>query len=299
MRSNVKPLYAALVLACASFAAVAQQREPQIGGAPVDTSGVEMREGRRQVMRQTLERQYTEREIDEYRRAINGYERSKSGVYDEAAKVVRRRVSVNLTPDADVPELRLNAENVGAIVFTDSFGSPWPIADVIAPGFVAASKSENIVIFRPNAGQGASKPFGRSSVTVLLEGLTSTVTFSLSYGLSREVDGQIEAQVQARNPSATVSAVRGGAVETDDAFGLFLDGEPPKGATAVKTTSKSVSAWMYRGRLYVRTPLSLHSPAFRMYGGSATGVNMYSFDRVPSVINAIHDGSIVAVGIGE
>lgn len=247
-------------------------------------------------------RQYTGPEMDEYRGAIDAYDRAKSGVYQEAAKVVRRRVSVGLGPDAEVPELRLNAENVGALVFTDSLGNPWRVAEALPPtSFVEASKHENMVIFRPAAGNSQQAPvrFGRGSVTVLLEGLTSTVTFSFSYGLSREVDGQVEAQIQARNPAAAVNAVQAGTIETDDVFGLFLDGEPPRGANKVKTSHKSVEAWMYMGRLYVRTALSLHSPAFRMYGGSAAGMNVYRFDRIPSIVNAINDGAIVAVGIGD
>ena len=277
--------------------AVAQQqpRNRPVGGSPAPVSGDGVREARRAVLRDTVQLQYPEPEMNEYRGVVDGYDRAKGGVYQEAAKVVRRRVSVGLVPDADVPELRLNAENSGALVFTDSMGSPWRVADVLAPGYVTATKHENMVIFRPAGGQ----RFGRGSVTILLEGLNSTVTFSLAYGYSKEVDGQIEAQVQARNPGATVNAVQGGSIETDEVFGLFLDGEPPKGAAKVKTSVKAVEAWMYQGRLYIRTRLSLHSPAFRMYGGSATGANVYRFDQIPSVINAIHDGAIVAVGIGD
>jgi intracellular multiplication protein IcmK len=289
---------AAVAFLCAtSFA----QHTPPVGAAPVSDASVDAKAARRSIMRDSMDRQYTGPEMDEYRGAVDSYERAKSGLYQEAAKVVRRRVSVGLAPDSDVPEIRLNAENVGAVVFTDSLGSPWRVADVVAPGYVSASKHENMVIFRPAVGNSQQAPvkFGRGSATVLLEGLTSTVTFAVSYGLSREVDGQMEAQIQARNPAAAVSAVQGGSIETDDVFGLFLDGEPPKGANKVRTTHKSVEAWMFQGRLYVRTTMSLHSPAFRMYGGSAAGVNVYRFDRIPSIINAINDGAIVAVGIGD
>ena len=279
----------------------AQQRAPAVGAAPVNEASSEARAARRAIMRESVDRQYTAPEMDEYRNTIDSYERAKSGMYQEGAKVVRRRVSVGLAPDSDVPELRLNAENVGAVVFTDSLGSPWRVADVVAPGYVTTTKHENMVIFRPAPSNGQQAPvrFGRGSATVLLEGLTSTVTFAVSYGLSREVDGQMEAQVQARNPTAAVSAVQGGTIETDDVFGLFLDGEPPRGANKVKTSHKTVEAWMYQSRLYVRTSMSLHSPAFRMYGGSASGVNVYRFDRIPSIVNAINDGAIVAVGIGD
>lgn len=300
---RIKVVPTALALAAIAITATAQQRAPAVGASPITLPGDEAKDGRRAVMRETLQRQYTEPEMDEYRRSIDGYERGKSGVYQQSAKVVRRRVSVNLSPDADVPEIRLNAENVGALVFTDSLGAPWPVADVVTPGFVTVSRHENMVIFKPaiiqRQGMGVPERFGRGSVTVLLAGLTSTVTFSLSYGLSSEVDGQVEAQVQARNPHAAISAVQGGGIETDEEFGLFLDGEPPRGANKLKTSNRTVDAWIYKGRLYVRTQLSIHSPAFRMYSGSSTGTNVYRFDRIPSVINAIHDGAIITVGIGD
>ncbi|SFF31832.1 DotH/IcmK family type IV secretion protein [Paracidovorax wautersii] len=291
-----------VVLAMAMSAAAGhsqqQPKNPPVGGMQDLQSAGEAKAARRGVMRDSLRLQYREAEMDEYRGAIDGYDRSKSGVYQQAARVVRRRVAVGLAPDSDVPELRLNAENSGALVFTDSLGSPWRVADVLAPGYLATTRHENMVIFRP-AGAGDAIRHGRGSITVLLEGLNSTVTFALVYGLSLEVDGQVEAQVQARNPAATVSAVQSGAIENDDVVGLFLDGEPPKAALKVKTTQRSVDAWMYQGRLYIRTPLSIHSPAFRMYAGSAAGANVYRFDQIPSVVNAIQDGAIVAIGIGD
>lgn len=279
------------------------QKAPPVGGsvsAPDESSPA--KDARRGIMRDTLSRQYSADEIEQYRRAIDAYERSQAGVYSESAKVIRRRIKVGLNADAQVHEIRLNAENVGSLVFTDALGAPWKVADVIAPGFLTPSKLENIVILRPKSDGGngqAPVRFSRGSISILLEGLNSTIPFALSYGLSREVDGQVEAQVEGRNPNAAVSAVQGGSIETDEVFGLFLDGEPPREAMKIKTSVRSVEAWAYLGRLYVRTSLALHSPAFRMYGGSASGMSVYRFDRAPSIINAIVDGSVVAVAIGE
>lgn len=291
-------------LVCCS--ASAQQRPPVIGASIAADEPSPVKDARRAIMRDSLSRQYTGEEIEQFRRRIDAYDKGQAGVYSEAARVVRRRISVSLNVgvgDAEVPEFRTNAENVGSVVFTDSFGAPWKVADVVVPNFLVATTSNNIVVIRPKgeSGQAGGAParFSRGSITVLLEGLNSTIPFALSFGLSREVDGQVEAKIEARNPLAVVNSVQSGAVESDEFFGLFLDGEPPKDAIKLKTTLKSVSAWSFLGRLYVRTPLSLHSPAFRMFGGSASGMSVYRFDRAPSIINAIVDGAIVAVGIGE
>lgn len=293
-----------LSLACSL--AIAQQPAPPKNAptssvAPLDEAASQSKETRRQIMRETLNRQYTGAEIEEYRRAIDAYDRSKSGTYSEAGKVVKRRVPVGLGPEAPVEEIRLNAQSNSSIVFTDAQGYPWNVEDIIVPSFLTAKKVGNIVILMPSA-SGASSGgvrFARANATVLLEGLNSTLPFTISFGYSREVDGQFEVQVQARNPRAPINAVRGGAIEADEYFGLFLDGEPPNEAQRIKTSVKNVDAWIYAGKLYVRTPLALHSPAFKMFGSSASGMNVYRFDQVPSVINAIESGAIVSVGIGN
>ncbi len=289
-----------LSLACGL--AIAQQVQPPKTApasavAPLDEVASQSKETRRQIMRETLNRQYTGAEIEEYRRAIDAYDRSKSGAYTEAGKVVKRRVPVGLGPEAPVEEIRLNAQSNSSIVFTDAQGYPWNVEDIIVPGFLTAKKVGNIVILMPSAS--GSVRFARANATVLLEGLNSTLPFTISFGYSREVDGQFEVQVQARNPRAPINAVRGGAIEADEYFGLFLDGEPPNDAQRIKTSAKNVDAWIYAGKLYVRTPLALHSPAFKMFGSSASGMNVYRFDQVPSVINAIESGAIVSIGIGS
>lgn len=293
------------LLLCLASALVAAQptlsSKSGVATPLVDEATTQAKEARRAIMRETLNRQYTGAEIEEYRRAIDAYERSKSGVYSETGKVVKRRVLVGLGPDAPVEEIRLNAQSNSSIVFTDALGNPWNVEDMIVPSFLTAKKVGNIVILipSPSGANGAGVRFARANATVLLEGLNSTVPFTISYGYSRDVDGQFEAQVQGRNPRAPVNAVRGGAIEADEYFGLFLDGDPPSDALRIKTSVKSVDAWIYLGKLYVRTSLSLHSPAFKMFGSSASGMNVYRFDQVPSVINAIEGGAIVSVGIGS
>ncbi len=292
------------LIVCLAFTAgaSAQQKSPTVGGSLNAEEPSQVKDARRAILKDTLARQYSAEEIDAYRRLIDAYEKNQAGVYSESAKVIRRRVEIGLKSDDPVQELRLNAENVGTMVLTDSLGAPWQVEEVIAPGYLTATKYKNMIVFRPKGGDAngqAPVRFARGSVTVLLAGLNSSITLSLSYGLSREVDGQMEAQVQARNPNAIVNAVQGGSIESDEVFGLFLDGEPPRDALKLRTSVKGVDAWAYSGRLYVRTTLALHSPAFRMYGGSASGTSVYRFDQPPTVINAIDDGVIIAVSIGE
>lgn len=312
---KLRAVFSAAIIAI-TLPATAQQDQPPSPNPPIGglgnpgdlVSGGNMRAARRGIARDTLERQYTPAEITEMRQIVDQFDKSKSGVYVEAAKVIRRRVQVGMAPDSPVEEIRLNAENAGSIVFTDALGSPWKVVDVIAPtGYITAEKRDNVVIFFPgSARQGRQdqseagvQRFGRGSIQVMLEGLQSTVPFSLSYGLSKEVDGQVEAQIQAKNPASQASMVRADVIDVDESAEMFLDGEPPKNATPLRTSLKAVKAWIYNGRLYVRTNLALHSPAYKNYGSSAAGMSVYRFDGVPSIINGLVDGRIVSVGIGE
>ena len=283
----------------------AQQRVPPIGGTvvadPVSSSDAER--GRRAVMRDTLNLQYSAKEIEEYRRRIDSFERQRSGVYGEAATVVRRRIVLDLSPEAKVPELRFDAENISTLVFVDGLGNPWQLADAGTPNFVTGAKHKHMLVLSPSAaeggGKGSAPRFGRSNLTVILEGFDSPIPFAVSYGLGKEVDGLVEVVVPGRNPSARLSALQPTSFESDDFFSAFLDGEPPKEATKVRTSAQGVDAWSFKGMLYVRTSLALHSPSFHMYGGSASGLGVYRFNRAPSLINAIVDGAIVTIGIGE
>lgn len=296
-----------LILMTAALGASAQNNQtpnpnPPIGGL-IDPSLIKtdpISDAKNAILKDTVKRQYTPQEIEQYRAFIDALERSKSGMYEEAAKVIRRRIQVGISPDSPVEEIRLNAENTGSIVFTDALGNPWNVADVLVPNYIASTIVNNMIVFRPNSGGGdTQRRFGNGSITVILEGLNSTIPFQLSYGHSRLVDGQIEAQVQARNPAHNLSLLPSNPIEADPSSELFLDGTPPDDAKVVKSSHSSVKAWIYQDKLYVRTKLPIHTPSFTLGASSASGESIFKFSPIPSIINAIVDGSIVSVSIGE
>lgn len=305
----MKILLATITLSASAIAA-AQQAAPSPNpprggmlnpGTLVTSSAVTTE--RRQLLRNAAEHQYTYDEIEEYRQSVDGYEKAQSGTYSSAAKVIRRRMSVGVSPDSPVNELRFNADNPGSMVFTDSLGNPWNVDDVIFPkALITVRKRGNVLLFEPAGGGDNSQPprrFGRSSMTVMMEGTQTTIPFQISYGFSKEIDGQVEAQIQARNPLTIRTNSRSDLIEPDQVSELFLDGEPPKAAQELKTSARTLKAWLYNKRLYVRTQLAVESPAYQVYASSAVGMSVYRFDEVPSIINAIVDGAIVSVTIGE
>lgn len=283
----------------------AQSANPPVGGIRGDVDlNHPIDNARRNIMTDTLKRQYTHDELQRFREIADSFDRAKSGVYAEAAKVVRRRIAVGISPDSPVEQIRLNAENAGSIVFTDALGQPWNVIDAIVPSYLIVTHVKNMLVLRPNHQaindtQAFSTRFAGGSIMVLLEGLNSTIPFEVSYGNSRVVDAQIEAQIQARNPLSLTSMHAADLIESDPDAELFLDGEPPKKAKEIKTSNNRAKSWLLGKSLYIRTDLPLHSPAFQLGASSASGMSVYRFENAPPVINAIVDGEIVSVSIGD
>lgn len=204
------------------------------------------------------------------------------------AKPVNR--SFYIEPDAtEQPRMvRLFLGTITSFVFSDINGNPWLISSV---SFDCGQFDDGKTCQRGNS-QGTPtptnivklqpmKPYAYGNIVVELEGLPSPVTFMLSTGQSNENDIRIEARVYGRNPNAKPQTIVLDKMPEHDPFmGDFLDGVPPKGAQRLKIGGGQADGWMVNGALYLRTRLSILSPAFTNHVGSADGMNVYKFFSV-------------------
>lgn len=204
-----------------------------------------------------------------------------------AKPVVR---SFYIEPDAtQQPRMvRLFLGTITSLVFSDLNGNPWLISAV---SFDCAQFDDGKTCQRGNS-QGTPpptnivklqpmKPYAYGSIVIELEGLPSPITFMLSTGQSDENDIRIEARVSGRNPNAKPQAiVLDKMPEHDPLMGYFLDGVPPQGAQRLKVGGGQADGWMMNGALYLRTRLSILSPAFTNHVGSADGMHVYKFFSV-------------------
>lgn len=212
------------------------------------------------------------------------------------AKPVTR--SVEVEPDStQQPRLvRLSSGTITTLTFSDMNGSPWLVKSVsldcnlfddgatCGKGGPAKPQPTNIVKLQP------TKDYSYGNIVVELEGLPSPVIFMLAAGQSDETDVGISVRVAGHNPNAKPSLIALDRMpQHDAAMGDFLDGVPPRGARKLIVGGGRAEAWQDHGALYVRTRLSILSPAFMDAVGSADGMHVFKYySVVPQLLASDH-----------
>lgn len=212
------------------------------------------------------------------------------------AKPVIRSLTIDPDSTQQPRMVRLFMGTITSLVFSDLDGNPWLIKSVsfdcsqfddgktCGRGQNKDNQPTNIEKLQ------ALKPYAYGNIVVELEGLPSTVTFMLSTGQSDDNDIQIDARVMGRNPNAKPQVmVFDKMPEHDPMMGYFLDGVPPQGAQRLKIGGGAAEAWKLGNALYLRTRLSILSPAFTNHVGSADGMHVYKFFSViPSILASVN-----------
>ena len=106
--------------------------------------------------------------------------------------------------------------------------------------------------------------------------------------------------IRSRGPNARDDIVGATALEptNDSTVQGFLDGLPPKGAISYSTTDHDVEVWKFQDLVYVRTPLTLLSPAYIGKASNVSGVNVYTLNDAVS-LNLSQDGVMKLVEINR
>lgn len=256
-------------------------------------------EKRAKTLQESMDLQFTPEELRKYRQFIQSRDRARAGLYSE--EVVGRVRSLDVSPSrvGGIQDIRISASTTTTLVFTDEAGNPWKIIDEAIPSALAKGRRNgHMLTLLPPEGDGSL--FGTGTLNIILDGGRGAIAFGLRSGLSKEIDAIVNIRVEGKNPSAPVVTMGTGTTLDNDPYFLnFLDGVPPDGAKALKTSSKLVEAWSFRGAVYVRTRLALHSPEFQLRSGSATGQVVYRFASNPSIVNAIDEGRVIPILLGE
>lgn len=201
--------------------------------------------------------------------------------------------AVDLSPGATPPVVRV-AKGVGAIVnFVDSAGNPWPITFArnfhqeaaivtqMAPHIISAAASSNHL---------------SGSVGVVLEGLTTPVTFIVTPG-QEETDCRVDLRVTGLAPGAVAAPgqiTNRPGIAADGLMG-FMYGQTPEGAKRLTLTmpgneNNTTRAWQDAdGRLVLRTPASVVSPGWYQSMAALDGTTVYQMPPT-SVINVSVQG---------
>lgn len=216
--------------------------------------------------------------------------------YDSTQKVVneppydapRPEISVqniSLDPGVAPPVVKTAVGNVTTINMLDATGAPWPVQDVTWAGdfeIVEPEEGGHIVRITP-MGQ-----FARGNIVIRLLTLKTPLTMTLE--TSRDVvQYRIDARIPEYGPFASAPLMQGAkstlvAGSTD--LTSLLDGVMPGGMQRLDVSGVDgrTTAYTLNGTTYLRTPLTLLSPAWQSSVSSADGMNVYALSNAPVVL---------------
>lgn len=215
-------------------------------------------------------------QIEALRRTINATQRAVSKPV-APAKPQSGSISVSLSPGSTPPTIKAYFGNTSSIVVMDATGAPWPVENF------RLGNASAFQLNRMDGGQGSSfaldanMPHAQSNMLLQLVGAQSPIVLEVVAG-QPEYDARLEIRVQGRGPNSIASTVNTLPAGTDGRLLSILDGVAPAGSKSLNVMSGNAQAWMLpSGRMVVRTPVKIVSPAPTSFVSSADGTHVYEF----------------------
>ena len=198
---------------------------------------------------------------------------------------VSSTLTVDLSPGATPPVIRLSTGFVTSVVFVDMTGQPWPIVAY------SLGNNKHFNIQWDQKDQKNNTLFIQSTTTyvnanlaVRLAELDTPVMISLVTG-QKEVDYRADLQIRSRSPNALPPILEDNLPNTASPSLLsVLDGVPPKGSVELQVSGGYGRAWVYNKKLILRTKLTLLSPAWTASVSSSDGTKVYELMETPFVL---------------
>ncbi len=188
---------------------------------------------------------------------------------------------VNLAPGSTPPVIRLAQGYVTSLVFIDSTGAPWPIAnyDIGNPTAfnIQWNKTDNTLMIQ------ATTLYTYGNLAVRLQGLATPVMITLIPG-QRAVDYRVDLRIQGMGPNAAPIPVIGLPGTANPELLGVLDGVPPTGSAEIKVCGGGAQAWVRGDLLFVRTHYTILSPGWTATMSSADGTHAYQMSKAPLLL---------------
>lgn len=213
-----------------------------------------------------------------------------------SAKMVNEAVEVSLSPDAPSRTIRVKTGVVTTINILDMTGEPWPVEN-----YIGGHRSVAIDRFDgPKGSMFTINPtafFVRTNLTLKLKGHNSPIVFEILPG-QNEVDYKKDFMLKGLGPNAKVSGSNLPTVDNEALLSL-LQGVAPEGSKALKVNTTELKAWRgANGRMYVKTRLSIASPAWISSVRASDGTTAY--EMMPAgVILVMWNGEMKSVNIEQ
>lgn len=211
-------------------------------------------------------------------------EAAETPIFDPEPKTVVETVS--LDPMAPPPVLLTAPGHVTTLSILDQTGSPWAIQDISFAGkFDVTVPEEGGHVLRVVP----SSAHGSGNISIRLVDLITPITFTLRTGLN-EVHYRFDARIPKQGPLAKTPLIEFGGLKAsagaDGNLVNVLDGTTGTDGTALKLDGVDgrTTAFLIDGQMYLRTPLTLLSPAWDSSASSADGMNVYTLSESPVII---------------
>ena len=187
---------------------------------------------------------------------------------------------VDLSPGATPPVIRLASGYISSLVFLDATGAPWPIKayDVGDPSSynIQWDKKSSTIMVQ------AITDYKGGNLAVVMEGLSTPVMLTLLPG-QKAVDYRVDVQLPLAGPHAKHTR---SLVDLSDNASLLavLDGVPPKGGRELTVNGADAQVWLAGNTMYLRSRMTLLSPAWVGKMSSADGTYAYQLPATPVVL---------------
>lgn len=194
--------------------------------------------------------------------------------------------NVSLDPSAPPLTIKTSPGYVTTVTILDMTGAPWAIQDISWAGKFEITTPEeggHVIRITPMSAHGVG------NISIRLVDLITPITFSIATGLDT-VDYRFDARIPKPGPLAKTPLMEYGGLRTvagsDENLMRVLDGTavPAAERLTMDGVDGGTSAYRIDGVIYLRTPLTLLSPAWQTSATSADGMNVYTLKSTPVIL---------------
>lgn len=194
--------------------------------------------------------------------------------------------NVSLDPGVPPLDIKMAFGYVTTISMVDSSGQPWPIEDISWVGDFLVQES-TVNEFTHMIRISPEEKFAHGNISMRLAGLNAPVIMTLE--TNRDVVYyRFDGVIPKRGPGAKAPLIDPGVrlVSGDPGMSVALSGVLPEDADVLNVSGVNgqTSAYVYNGLVYLRTPLTLLSPAWDSSVSSADGMRVYALEETPVVL---------------
>lgn len=195
-------------------------------------------------------------------------------------------VTASLDPGAAPVVIKGAPNSVTTVSILDATGMPWPIMDMTYIGpftIITPEDGGHMLRIVPRSSHGTG------NVSMRLVDMISPIMLRLQTGLDW-VHYRLDIRIPKAGPLAKTPIIEYGGLKAvagkDQILVSVLEGTAPPDAEkmTVQGADGRTSAWNAGGRTYLRTPLTLLSPAWEASVAGSDGTTVYSLSNAPVVL---------------